>query len=201
MEIEVFINGEKENISQGTTVAQILEVKKIRPEIVAVEINGELVEKGKYSSLALNPGDQMEFLYYMAGGEIKITQSQLNQIIDHAQKEYPREACGMMAGKEGKVKMVFSATNTDRSEVTYFIDPKEQFKIMRQIREEKMELVAIYHSHPATEAYPSATDRELAFYPDASYVIISLTKKEAPIVRAFKISENQVVEEEIKVVG
>lgn len=66
--IEVQINGVKETIADGTTVASILEEKSVRPEMVAVEINGELVPKGQYPTLALQPGDRMEFLHYMAGG-------------------------------------------------------------------------------------------------------------------------------------
>jgi sulfur carrier protein len=66
--IEVKINGNLEKLSPGTTVSAVLEAKKVRPEIVAVEVNGELVPKGNYAALALKPGDQMEFLHYMAGG-------------------------------------------------------------------------------------------------------------------------------------
>ena len=67
-EIEVQINGVRESVVSGTTVASILETKSVRQEMVAVEINGELIQKGKYSTLALRSGDEMEFLHYMAGG-------------------------------------------------------------------------------------------------------------------------------------
>ncbi len=66
--IDVQINGENEKIEAATTVAQVLEAKNVRPEMVAVEINGELVPKGKYGELELGTGDKMEFLHYMAGG-------------------------------------------------------------------------------------------------------------------------------------
>lgn len=66
--IEVQINGVKEQIAVGTTVSAVLEAREVRPEMVAVEINGELVQKGKYATLVLEAGDQMEFLHYMAGG-------------------------------------------------------------------------------------------------------------------------------------
>lgn len=68
MEIEIMINGQKESIADGTTVEDILKAKDVRPEMVAVEINGELIQKGEYPNYALSTGDQMEFLYYMAGG-------------------------------------------------------------------------------------------------------------------------------------
>ncbi len=66
--IEVQINGITEEIESGTTVASILERKEVRHEMVAVEVNGELVQKGKYPTLTLEAGDEMEFLHYMAGG-------------------------------------------------------------------------------------------------------------------------------------
>lgn len=66
--IEAQINGVTEKLEAGTTVAMVLEAKKVRPEMVAVEINGELVPKGKYGMLAIEAGDVMEFLHYMAGG-------------------------------------------------------------------------------------------------------------------------------------
>ena len=66
--IEVQINGVKVELEPGTTVASILESKEVRQEMVAVEVNGELVQKGKYPTLVLEAGDEMEFLHYMAGG-------------------------------------------------------------------------------------------------------------------------------------
>lgn len=68
MPIEVVINGKKEEIEEGSTIAQILKGRNIRPEMVAVEVNGEVVERDLYGTLELKQGDQMEFLFYMAGG-------------------------------------------------------------------------------------------------------------------------------------
>lgn len=68
MEIEVTINGNKEKLPATATVADILHSKDVRPEIVAVEINGELIQKSEYANLTLAVGDKMEFLHYMAGG-------------------------------------------------------------------------------------------------------------------------------------
>ncbi len=67
--IDVKINGVKEKIEPDTTVAELLKAKDVRPEMVAVEVNGELVPKGQYEELSLGAGDQMEFLHYMAGGQ------------------------------------------------------------------------------------------------------------------------------------
>lgn len=70
MTMAITVNGKKEQIKEGTTVHQVLESKNVRPEIVAVEINGEIVERDEYATLRLKSGDEMEFLHYMAGGTI-----------------------------------------------------------------------------------------------------------------------------------
>ena len=90
-------------------------------------------------------------------------------------------------------------TNTYKSPTTYFMHPKEQLKVMKEIRNASLEMVGIYHSHVASEAYPSAHDAELAFYPETSYVIISLKDKDNPSMRSFQIKEGQISEEEIKI--
>lgn len=128
-----------------------------------------------------------------------ITKEQADQIIAQAKAGAPREICGIMGGRHNKVLDIFPATNIDGSTVTYKIDPKEQFQIMRRIREQGLELVGIYHSHPATVAYPSATDCRLAFYPEAHYVIVSLEKKE-PVIRAFKIVNDEIAESKLNII-
>ena len=70
---------------------------------------------------------------------------------------------------------------------------------MREMDQKEWELVGIYHSHTHTEAYPSKTDVELAFYPDALYFIVSLENREAPVIRAFRINDGRVDEEEVVV--
>ena len=70
MDIDVTINGEKKSLADGTTIEDVLEAKDVRPEMVAVELNGDLVQKGDYPSRILIKGDQMEFLFYMAGGRL-----------------------------------------------------------------------------------------------------------------------------------
>jgi len=70
LDIDVTINGEKKSLADGTTIEDVLEAKDVRPEMVAVELNGDLVQKGDYPSRILIKGDQMEFLFYMAGGRL-----------------------------------------------------------------------------------------------------------------------------------
>lgn len=113
--------------------------------------------------------------------------------------ESPNEACGILAGKCGKVVKIYQMINTDKSLKKFFMDPEQQLKIMKEMRNLELEMVGIYHSHVGTEAYPSAYDVELAFYPDASYVIISIKDINNPKVRSFKITEGKITEEEVRI--
>src|SRR3989304_365429 len=93
----------------------------------------------------------------------------LQTIVVQCKKELPNEACGILAGKDKTVKKVYSMTNTDRSPSTFFMDAKQQLKVMKEIRNLGLEMLGIYHSHVASLAYPSARDVELAYYPEVSY--------------------------------
>lgn len=127
-----------------------------------------------------------------------IKKSHLEEIIGHAKEEFPNEACGILAGKDKKVNKVYKMTNTEKNPMRYLMDPKEQLKVIKQMRSEGLEMVAIYHSHPNVRPYPSSRDVELAFYPDSSCVIVSIMNG-MPEVRSFKIVNGIVREEEIKV--
>lgn len=131
---------------------------------------------------------------------IEIKKEILEEIFSHCLKELPNEACGILAGKDGKVEKLFIMSNTQPSPERYFMEPEEQFKVMKEIRNAGLEMSGIYHSHVASAAYPSATDIELAFYPEASYLIVSLKNRTRPTVRSFKIAENKIAEEELKII-
>lgn len=126
-----------------------------------------------------------------------LSKQNANDIIQHSIKESPNEACGILAGKEGRVEKVYTMANTDKSAATFFMDPKEQLKVMKEVRNLDLEMVGIYHSHLATEAYPSAHDMELAYYPEVSYVIASIKDKDNPKIRSFKIENGRINEEEV----
>ncbi|MEE9499831.1 MAG: M67 family metallopeptidase [Candidatus Omnitrophota bacterium] len=128
-----------------------------------------------------------------------ITNAERNAIIAHAKREAPNEACGILAGKNEKIEKIYQMTNTDKSSATFFMDPKEQLKVMKEIRNRGLEMVGIYHSHTQTDAYPSAHDVELAYYPQVSYVIVSIRDKNSPSVRSFKIVEGKITEEEVRI--
>jgi proteasome lid subunit RPN8/RPN11 len=128
-----------------------------------------------------------------------LTEEQAEETIRHARREYPKEACGLLAGKDGRVEKVYQMTNAEHSSVTYRLDPEEQYRAFTEIEEEGWELLAIYHSHGHSPAYPSATDLELAFYPDCLYLIISLADRAQPTIRAFRIVEGMIEEERVEI--
>lgn len=130
---------------------------------------------------------------------LSLTKNQRDKLIEHAKQGYPNEVCGILAGNDGKVKKIYQMANTDNSRVSFFMEPKEQFRVMKEMRQDRLEMVAIYHSHPDTQASPSARDVELAYYPDASYVIVSIRDKENPNIRSFRILDGGITEEEVKI--
>jgi proteasome lid subunit RPN8/RPN11 len=119
-------------------------------------------------------------------------------MIDQARREFPNEACGLLAVKDSVVTEIYPIRNSDASPVHYNMDPQEQLRAMLDMEDHGWELGAIYHSHTHTRAYPSQTDVGLAFYPDAAYIIVSLAQMTAPEVRAFRIVEGKISEEPLE---
>jgi len=111
-------------------------------------------------------------------------------MIAQAQNEHPNECCGLLAGKDGRVTQIYKMTNIQHSPVNYLMDPREQFTAFKDMRKREVELLAIYHSHPHTQAYPSKTDVRLAYYPDAVYLIMSLEDKAKPVLMGYRISQD-----------
>jgi [CysO sulfur-carrier protein]-S-L-cysteine hydrolase len=129
---------------------------------------------------------------------MRIARQLLDEIVSHAREEAPNECCGMVASRNGDAVKVYRATNAAHSPLRYELDGAEQYKIQMEIDDAGLELGAIYHSHTRTEPYPSQTDINLAFYPDALYVIVGLAG-DAPDIRAFSIRDRKVEEEELEV--
>lgn len=124
----------------------------------------------------------------------------LKEIVEHGLREFPNECCGLIAAQDGVPAKVFTMKNADASPVTYRLDGVEQLRVFDQMDDEGLELWAIYHSHTHSEAYPSETDRRLAFYPDSRYLILSLSDRENPVLKAFRIEEGgEVAEEELSI--
>jgi proteasome lid subunit RPN8/RPN11 len=117
------------------------------------------------------------------------------QIIRQCLREFPQEACGIVAGKEGMAEKVYEMTNTDESPLTFFMEPQEQLQVMKEIRNTGLDMIGIYHSHMASDAYPSRRDVDLALYPEVLTVILSLSDKNNPSIRSFKINGDRITEE------
>jgi [CysO sulfur-carrier protein]-S-L-cysteine hydrolase len=122
----------------------------------------------------------------------------INEVLDHARTEAPIECCGMIASRDDEAVRVYRATNAAASPLRYVIDGGEQYRIQTEIEDAGLDLGAIYHSHTRTEPYPSQTDVNLAFYPDAVYVIVGLAGDQ-PEVRGFQIRDGQVREAELEI--
>jgi [CysO sulfur-carrier protein]-S-L-cysteine hydrolase len=129
---------------------------------------------------------------------VRISRQLLDELIAHAQAEAPNECVGMIASRNGEAVAVHRATNAAASPLRYEIEGREQYRIQTAIEDAGLDLGAIYHSHTRSAPEPSQTDINLAFYPDALYVIVGL-KGEEPDVRAWRIADGQVSEAQLEV--
>ncbi|MGD9696378.1 MAG: Mov34/MPN/PAD-1 family protein [Thermoleophilia bacterium] len=128
-----------------------------------------------------------------------------DELVAHAVADLPNECCGMIAGSGGLATRVFRATNSEGSPFMYVMDPREQLRIMEEIDDSGDDLLAVYHSHTRSAAYPSRTDVELAFFPETLYLIVSIADRDAPEIRAYRIARSapdgeQITEEVVEVI-
>ncbi|HXA10688.1 MAG TPA: M67 family metallopeptidase [Mycobacterium sp.] len=123
-------------------------------------------------------------------------------IVAHARADHPDEACGVVAGPEGsdRPERHIPMINAERSPTFYRFDSGEQLKVWRQMEEADEAPVVIYHSHTATEAYPSRTDVSYAAEPDAHYVLVSTRDPDSHELRSYRIVGGVVTEEPVTVV-
>ena len=131
---------------------------------------------------------------------LTLAQSYIDEMIAHSREDDPNECCGIIAGKDGAATQLYRAKNAEASPYRYNVDPKDLLRIYRDLESHDWDVFVIYHSHTHTEAYPSPTDKQLAAWPDAIYVIVSLEDEGKPVVRAFQIKDEKVSEEELRVV-
>jgi [CysO sulfur-carrier protein]-S-L-cysteine hydrolase len=129
---------------------------------------------------------------------VRIPRAIYEELLEHAREDAPNECCGLIGGEDGAAKTVYRARNAEASPLRYNLDPQDQFRIMSEMDERGEELAAIYHSHIASPAYPSQTDINLAAYPDALYLIVSLAEGEKEL-RAFRIVDGEVSEVDLEV--
>jgi len=129
---------------------------------------------------------------------IKIPSSIHKEMVEHARTDFPLECCGILGGKGDDISQIYRMTNTDSSRVSYLMDPKEQIMVFKEMRNLGLELKAIYHSHPNHPAYPSMTDVNLAYYPEAVYIIISIKDNGDYEMRGFRITDKEITETILK---
>lgn len=130
---------------------------------------------------------------------MRIQRAAWQQILEHARHDAPLEACGYLAAENGVIVAAIRLRNVDASPEHFSFDPAEQFAAVRAIRQSGRQLLAVYHSHPASPARPSQEDIRLAFDPALSYVIASLAE-ETPVIKSFRIRAGVVSAEEIEIV-
>jgi proteasome lid subunit RPN8/RPN11 len=126
----------------------------------------------------------------------------LDAIVAHARRDHPDEACGVVAGPAGSdlPTRLIPMDNAARSMTFYEFDSIEQLRVWREMDDNDEEPVIIYHSHTATEAYPSRTDISFAGEPSAHYLLVSTREPDSTEIRSFRIVDNVVTEEEVNIV-
>jgi proteasome lid subunit RPN8/RPN11 len=131
-----------------------------------------------------------------------IDQEIYDAIVAHARRDHPDEACGVVAGPagSGRPERFIPMLNAARSPTFYEFDPMDLLHLYREMDSRDEEPVVIYHSHTATEAYPSRTDISLASEPAAHYVLVSTADPDVEVFRSFRIIDGEVTEEEVRVV-
>ncbi|NHC12862.1 Mov34/MPN/PAD-1 family protein [Motilibacter deserti] len=133
---------------------------------------------------------------------LRIDRAAYDAILAHARRDHPDEACGVVAGPAGsdRPERVIEMLNAARSPTFYEFDSMEQLRVWREMDDRDEEPVVIYHSHTATEAYPSRTDINLAQEPGAHYVLVSTREPDTAEFRSYRIVDGAVTEEPVEVV-
>ena len=133
---------------------------------------------------------------------LTIRRDLVDAMVAHARRDHPDEACGVLSGPAGsdRPERFVEMVNAERSPTFYRFDSAEQLKVWRAMDAADEEPVVIYHSHTATEAYPSRTDISYAWEPAAHYVLISTRDPDTEEIRSYRIADGEVTEEPIEVV-
>ena len=133
---------------------------------------------------------------------LRIDRATYDQIVAHARRDHPDEACGVVAGPAGsdRPERFVPMLNAARSPTFYEFDSADLLRLYREMDDRDEEPVVIYHSHTATEAYPSRTDVSLAMEPGAHYVLVSTRDPDHTDFRSYRIVDGEVTEEDVTVV-
>jgi len=130
---------------------------------------------------------------------VTLPRSFARQIVAHALADDPIECCGIVAGVDGRATKLYRAENSEASPFRYNVHPRELKRIYDDIEDSGLDVFAIYHSHTGSAASPSGTDVRLAAWPEAYYLIVSLADLTKVVLRAFRIVDGVVTEEELSV--
>ena len=135
------------------------------------------------------------------GQGLWLPQHLCEQMVEHCRQMHPKEeACGfLIANAAGMVEKVYPMTNLEHNPIGYSMDPKEQLKVEKELRQHNQKIVAIYHSHTASEASPSPVDVKHAISPDISYVLVSTMNTAQPVVKSYRIDGTAITEEPVRV--
>lgn len=130
---------------------------------------------------------------------MEIPQSIFDRMVAQAKREIPIEACGILAGQNGRIEKIYEMSNADNSSTHFSLKPEEQFAVVKDIRAAGLRMTAIYHSHPATPARLSEEDIRLAITSDVVYLVLSLLGDE-PCMKCFHVATGGVIEVPLKIV-
>ena len=132
---------------------------------------------------------------------MKISQDLIDEMVAHAREDLPNECCGLIGGRGEVAETLHRARNAFASPFSYRVDPADQYRIIeKEMRDAGEELVAIYHSHTKSAAYPSQTDlNEAVNWPEQVYLIVSLQDSDQPDVKAFWLKDGKIADAELVV--
>jgi len=136
---------------------------------------------------------------------VRISRDFVEEIVAHAREDLPNECCGILAGPGEEVAKSYRMTNVEASPFRFSMDPGELVAVDAEAGDNGWDLIAIYHSHTQSEAYPSDTDVRIAagtakLWPDTKYMLVSLMDRDNPAVRIFRIERGEVAEETLEIV-
>jgi len=129
---------------------------------------------------------------------VKIPRQLVDEMVAHAREDLPNECCGMIGGRDGEARTIHRARNARASPFSYDLDSKDLIRNYNEITDSGDELIGIYHSHTKSAPEPSQTDINLATYPDAVYLIVSLADPENPEIRGWWLRDGKVDEERLE---
>jgi proteasome lid subunit RPN8/RPN11 len=131
---------------------------------------------------------------------MRIAQNLIDEMIAHAQADLPNECCGMVGGAGGEAGVVIPVANSAASPLRFEMDPQGQYNALKAIEDDGGELLAIYHSHTKSAAYPSQTDvNQAVSWPDAIWLIVSLQDADAPAVKGYWLKDLEIADAELLV--